>query len=358
MKTVEGYPVAGDGMTDNADSLNAILQQAAAAHQTVWVPYGIYILKSTLYLPCGIRMVGECWPAFSGDGSTFSNASNPTPVVMVGQPGGETGIAQIQDVRFTVAEILPGAIILQINMQGRNPGDVALWNSHVTVGGFVDSSIDQECGNIDPWTADHSLDGGNSDIISTGRGMLLESTRGTWLTGTAFEHNTLYNYNFVSASNAFASMQQCETPYWRGPGLQYNNSAQYPWAVNRDFGEPDFSWCQNSSDPTCPMALAENIDGGSSLYLSGAAFWTFFDGGVGNGCKGSYCIENQALVSGGPQDLFWYGVNTRAADVMIMDDKGNLPSSPTTLAGGEGRLRRICRSPVRVKASDSGTSFL
>ena len=80
------------------------------------------------------------------------------------------------------------------------------------------------------WTADHSLDGalgGVSWDIGTGRGMLVEATQGTWLTGTAFEHNTLYNYNLHSASNVYAGMQQCETPYWQGNGSPRN--APDPW---------------------------------------------------------------------------------------------------------------------------------
>ena len=131
------------------------------------------------------------------------------------------------------------------------------------------------------WTADHELDLSNHDqtTIYNARGILVESTVATWLYGTASEHNTLYNYNLYSARNVLATMQQSETPYWQGPGIP-NNAAPNPWQVDATFGDPDYSWCTNSSDLTCPMALAQNIDGGSNLYLYGAAFWTFFDGGV------------------------------------------------------------------------------
>lgn len=68
------------------------------------------------------------------------------------------------------------------------------------------------------WTADHDLDGGHAQTIATGRGILVEATKGTWLVGTAFEHHTLYQYNFEYASNVFTALQQSETPYWQGPG--------------------------------------------------------------------------------------------------------------------------------------------
>lgn len=251
VKAVPGFPVKGDGSTDDSISLNSILAQAASQGKITYIPYGVYILRSQLYIPPGTRMVGEAWPVLSGVGSAFGDASNPSPVVVVGKAG-EVGVAQIQDMRFSVADITPGAIILQINMKGQNPGDVALWNSHVTVGGFIDSNVDRVCGDGDPvackaafallhltasssayienmwgWTADHSLDGGATWNIATGRGMLVESTQGTWLTGTAFEHNTLYNYNFHAASNVYAGMQQCETPYWQGNESPRN--APDPW---------------------------------------------------------------------------------------------------------------------------------
>lgn len=352
VKSFSNYTVRGHGQTDDSTALNAILAQAAAANQIVYVPYGVYVLRSTLYIPPGTRMVGECWSTFSGDGDAFSDADNAAPVVMVGKPG-ETGVAQIQDVRFTVADILPGAIIVQVNMAGQNPGDVAFWNSHVTVGGFADSKVNENCGNFDTsdckaafalvhltdssstyienmwgWTADHSLDGTYAQNIATGRGLLFEATKGTWLTGTGFEHNTLYNYNLHSASNVFAGMQQTETPYWQGPGAA--QSAPTPWSADSEYGDPDFSWC-SGDDQTCRMALAQNIDGGSGLFLCGAAFWTFFQ----NHQPCDNCIINQARVTNRPETLSWYGIGTKGADVMVLDG-GDNPDQETHPGGWGG----------------------
>lgn len=146
--------------------------------------------------------------------------------------------------RFSVAEPLPGAIILQINIAGASPGDVGVWNSQVTIGGTAETTIRNVCTNQDTsscmgaflgvhltssssaylqniwiWTADHNLDGGSGyTVISTGRGLLCEATKGTWLVGTGSEHNWLYNYNFNSASNVFSGLMQTESPYMQGNG--------------------------------------------------------------------------------------------------------------------------------------------
>lgn len=347
VKAVNGYPVYGDGRTDDSASLNAILAKAASDSKIAYFPYGVYTVMSTLYVPSGSVLAGEAWPVISGRGSNFQDPSNPKPVVLIGKPG-EIGFAQIQDMRFTVGEILPGAIIAQINLAGSGKGDVALFNTLITVGGTPDSTVNTACNdgntagckaafamvhltssssayieNMWGWTADHSLDWqGARQNIATGRGILIEAIRGTWLTGTGFEHNTLYNYNLHNSQNVFAGMQQAETAYWQGVGAQQNVPA--PWTADSRFGDPDFSWC-GSGDQSCRMGLAQNIDGGENLFLYGAAFWTFFHGEV-SGCYncpatvcGANCIANQARVTGNPRGLFWFGINTRCADKIILD---------------------------------------
>lgn len=58
--------VKGDGRTDDSASLNAILAQNAANGKLSYFPYGGYIVKSTLYVPPGTRIVGEAWSVISG----------------------------------------------------------------------------------------------------------------------------------------------------------------------------------------------------------------------------------------------------------------------------------------------------
>jgi hypothetical protein len=132
-----GRTVKGDNTLDESGVLNAILQLAANTNKIAYFPFGKYRVDSTLVIPVGSRIVGEAWATITGNGNYFKDSSNPKAVVAVGN-GGDVGVAQIQDMRFTVNDVLPGAIIVQFNMAGNNPGDVALWNSLV-VSGRADS---------------------------------------------------------------------------------------------------------------------------------------------------------------------------------------------------------------------------
>jgi glucan 1,3-beta-glucosidase len=251
-------------------------------------------------------------------------------MVQVGNPG-DIGIAQFSDMLFTVADILPGCILLEVNMAGANPGDVGSWNTHFRVGGALGSEVETGCqdGNnpckaaflllhltesasmyiedMWGWTADHDLDLNYNQAISTGRGALIEATKGTWLVGTAFEHNTMYQYNLASAQNVFVAMQQSETPYWQGTGGPYQAPA--PWTVDSSFADPTFDNCQ-ANDPNCRMAWYELVNGGSELYIYGSGFWTFFnDLSTCQGANGT-CQDNAVDIQGSPSQLYWWNLNT------------------------------------------------
>jgi glucan 1,3-beta-glucosidase len=304
-------------------------------------------------------MAGDIWcvnPIFAyrppntltGAGDKFKDSSNPVPVVKVGKEG-ETGVAEISELRFTVSEVLPGAILVEVNLSG-SPGDVAIWNSMATVGGTKDSQVSTSCSSTDTqnckaafmimhlapsssayienfwgWTADHDVDGGPTQNIATGRGLLVSSTKATWLVGTGFEHNWLYNYNFHSAQNVYAGMLQSETPYMQG--LNAPETVPAPWVADSHFGDPDYSWC-NGGDQRCRTALATNVDGGKNIYLYASAAWAFFNGPW----HGDYCCQcsnpdacqiNMMRVVGNPRGLYWYGINTRKAEIMVLDGVNN-----------------------------------
>lgn len=363
VKLVPSHIVKGDGQTDDTESLNAILADNAASCKITYIPFGVYRVSDTIFVPVGTRIVGEAWAVISGYGDKFKDINSPRPVVKLGNPG-DIGVIEIQDMRFSVGEILPGAKILEINASGARPGDVGLWNTMALVGGTVDTSIATGCTSQDPkdcmaafmvmhltetssayienfwgWTADHNLDSESLlTIISTGRGILVESTQGTWLTGTGSEHHWLYNYNFHNAENVFAGLLQTETPYMQGLG-EYR-AAPAPWTAIAKYGDPDFSWCA-AEDQKCRTALATNIDGGSDIALYNSAAWAFFDGywnGLYNEpCNGN-CQTNMMRVTNNPQNLVWYSVSTRMTDVMVLDGKTN-PRQSDHKGGWEGIIQ-------------------
>ncbi|KAE8147152.1 pectate lyase superfamily protein-domain-containing protein [Aspergillus avenaceus] len=347
VKAVAGFPVKGDGSTDDSKSLNAILAANAANCKITYFPYGVYIVKDTLVIPNGSRIMGEAWAVISGAGDAFRDANHPKAVVQVGRAG-DVGIAEIQNMRFSVAEILPGAKILEINIAGSAPGHVGLWNTIVTVGGTAETSVAQQCTDQDTsrcmaafmvlhltksssaylenfwgWTADHNLDGGPTTIISTGRGVLVEATQGTWLTGTGSEHHWLYSYNFRNAQNVYAGLLQSESPYMQGTGAI--RLAPAPWTARSEYGDPDFSWC-DGNDGKCRTSLATNVDGGANIFLYNSAAWAFFngpwDGTYSKQCDGS-CQTNMMRVTNSPSNLVWYSISTRKTDVMVLDGMSN-----------------------------------
>ncbi|ORX38303.1 pectate lyase superfamily protein-domain-containing protein [Kockovaella imperatae] len=339
IKSVSGYPVYGDGQSDDTVNINAILKRNAGCAVTFF-PAGTYIVTSTIHIPPGSRIVGEAWSAISAWGSFFNDETDPQPMVQVGEPG-DVGVAQISEVLFTVADILPGCILLEVNMAGHQPGDVGTWNTHFRVGGAAGSIVETGCGNENApcqaafmlmhlrptasiyiedmwgWTADHDLDGTNNQVISTGRGALIESQNPTWLVGTAFEHNTLYQYNLVNAQNLYTGMQQCETPYWQGVGSP--ELAPAPWTPNATYNDPTFSVC-GANDANCRMAWYQRVTGGSNINLYGSGFWTFFNhNGACQGIEGT-CQDNAVEIIGSPQGLDWWNLNTRGVLNVVIDD--------------------------------------
>lgn len=301
-----GHVVKGDGNTDDSAALNKVLQFAAATRKIAYFPFGDYRVESTLLVPVGSQLVGEAWATISGGGNFFKDASNPKPVVQVGRVG-DVGVAQLQDFRFTVSDVLPGAIIVQFNAAGYKPGDVALFNSLVTVGGTRGASgltntctnASQECQaafigihfaktssayveNTWNWVADHITEGftGGSNIAGKG-GALVESVRGTWLNGLGSEHWWLYQLNLHGASNVAVTLLQSETNYDQGDNAQQVPPA--PWTVDvKGWGDPDFSWCDSTA--RCHMGLANYVQGGSNIYYYGSASWAFFSGPGYQGC--------------------------------------------------------------------------
>lgn len=289
-----GFHLYGDGSSDDTAALQGALKHAAAHGKIAFLPYGIYRVYKTITIPVGTRLVGNAWSTISGFGSAFNDESRPTPVVRIGVPGA-VGTAVVQDMRFTVGEALPGAIILQVNMAGHQPGDVALYNSLITVGGTRDTQLscssEANCKaaylglhlsttssayieNFWSWLADHASDSSNVQTRTAGKGgIFIEATKGTWLAGVASEHWWLYQFSFSRARNIFMSLIQSETNYNQGT----NAAVAPPAPFTARPKDPAFAWC-NAGDADCPMGAAQFYDGGDSIFQYGAASWNFFGG--------------------------------------------------------------------------------
>lgn len=216
VKEVMASPVKGDGHTDDTASLQAILNSAAKAGKIAYFPHGIYILTDTLHIPCGSRLWGESFTELSGTGDAFKDEANLKPIIQVGKPG-EVGVAQFTDFVFTVAEVLPGAIMVEVNMAGAQPGDVGFFNSHFRIGGAKNTKTTtcpsiEECKavrlaahltsssssyweNSWAWSADLALDSEPLGAYpSPAGGFLIEATKGTWMLGWGVGKFTRLHY--------------------------------------------------------------------------------------------------------------------------------------------------------------------
>lgn len=327
-----GHTLQGDGFTDDTAALQGAINTAASAGKIAYLPFGIYIVTSTITLPPGTELYGEGWSTISGSGSAFSNEQNPTPVVQIGTPG-QKGVAHVQDIRFTVNQALPGAILLRVNMAGNNPGDVGVFNCLNTIGGTRDTSLscDSEAtcraaylgvhlaagssayiDNFWSWVADHATDDSGKGIRTAVKGgVLVEATAATWLSGLGSEHNWLYQLGFNNAANVLITLFQSETNYHQGNGAVILPGQPFS-ATSAD---PNFSWC-NGGNSTCRMGLAQWYTGSNSnIFHYGAGSWNF----IGNsGVPQGLMNYIQTAISGAHLYGFTSGPNT--ADTMRLPD--------------------------------------
>ncbi|KAI1343943.1 glycoside hydrolase family 55 protein [Xylariaceae sp. FL0016] len=380
VKDVAGYAVAGDGASDDTASLQAIINEYAGS-KILFFPFGIYLVTDTLIFPPGSRVFGEAWSAISATGSKFANPAAPIPMVQVGEQG-DVGVAQFSDMLLTVEDVLPGCVLLEVNMAGENPGDVGFWNTHFRVGGAADSRVQTKCGaltTIDAgdckaafmlghftstssayvddmwgWTADHDLDGGNGNqYISVGRGFLIESTQPSWLVGFASEHNTLYEVNLHGAANLFAGFQQSETPYWQGVGSA--QLAPAPWGDDLLASDPDFSWCataagapnasssarfasttavSSDAEAQCRMSLYQRIRGARDLSLYAGGFWTFFNNNTA--CSGD--CQDDAVRIEDSEGVYYFGLGVNHVRNLVVRDGEDLVTSEDNEGGWSANL--------------------
>ncbi|KAM7214657.1 Pectin lyase fold/virulence factor [Rhypophila decipiens] len=366
-----GRTIKGDNTLDESAALNAILQLAATNNKIAYFPFGKYRVDSTLLVPPGSRIVGEGWATIVGNGAFFKNSAAPKPVVQVGTPG-SIGTAQISDMRFTISDVLPGAIILQVNMAppANSPGGVAIWNSLVTVGGTRGASAlaascnsdgSNQCKaaylgihlsntsstyieNVWNWVADHTAEdfSGGSRIAGKG-GVLVQSTKPTWLHALGSEHWWLYQLNLHRAQNVAITLLQSETNYDQG-----DNNLQLPpapWAseVNPTvWGDPDFNTiCASSSkQKRCRMGFANYINGGSNIFTYASASWAFFSGPGYQQCAGPYtCQEVMHRVESSPTNFKAFGLCSKDSRVVArLGDGREIEANPnfTGSWGGGG----------------------
>lgn len=123
---VKAYGAKGDGVTDDTAALNSILAFAANISAIVHIPYGVYVIKDTVHVPLGSRIIGQAWPQIMASGSKFEDMENPHVAVQVGKDG-DTGTIEIQQMMFTTSGPTAGAVLMEWNVHESTQGSAGLW---------------------------------------------------------------------------------------------------------------------------------------------------------------------------------------------------------------------------------------
>ncbi|KAF2099288.1 family 55 glycoside hydrolase [Rhizodiscina lignyota] len=344
--SVKDAGAIGDGVSDDTAAIQTLFN-TVSTNQVVFFDHGAYLIRDTIQVPANIRMTGEEFPMIMVDGSspTFSDINNPKPAWRVGNPG-DVGHVEMTDMVFETRGPAPGAIIIEWNLAGDQPGNAAMWEVHWRIGGtagtLLQSNICTKTPNLQTfpnaqcfgafmlmhitsdasvymennwgWVSDHELDlpDHNQINIYNGRGILIESQKPTWLWGTAMEHSMLYNYQVANARNVFMSSIQTETAY-----MQSNPNALVPYAPRSDYYDPTFSECFQQ---TCYKTFGLRIYNSAYILIFGAGLYSFFNNYDSACLLTSNCQEHMVSLEKS-EAIYIYNLNTIAATDMVEVDK-------------------------------------
>jgi hypothetical protein len=126
---VKAYGAKGDGVTDDTAALNSVLSYAANMSAIVHIPYGVYVIKDTVHVPLGSRIIGQAWPQIMAMGIKFENMESPHVAVQVGNEG-DIGVLEIQNMMFTTSGPTAGAVLMEWNVHESSQGSAGLWGTY------------------------------------------------------------------------------------------------------------------------------------------------------------------------------------------------------------------------------------
>ncbi|KAF3927655.1 hypothetical protein ABW21_db0201676 [Orbilia brochopaga] len=351
----------GDGKIDDTAALQALINNNVG--KLIFLDHGVYRLTSTLSIPPGTKLVGECWATLISDGSFFADPKNPKPVVQVGKPG-ETGITELSDLVLETAGPAGGAIVLEWNtadpagQQGAN----GMWDVHIRVGGSAGTHLQSDLCKKNPnstaintncesafmlmhigktgsvymennwiWTSDHELDLNDFSQITiySGRGLWIETQKGpVWAYGSAVEHNVMYQYQLSNTANVFLGMIQTETPYY-----QSNPTVYAPYDVNPAFDDPVYDCPNKALGSTCAKAIGLRVKDSKDVLIYGAGLYSFFENYAQDCLKDQTCQDDMVSLEGTVKNFFLYNLNTVGVSNLVKVNGQKLVPQPENKNG-------------------------
>lgn len=262
--SVRSFGAKGDGIADDTQALQAAID----AHDVVFIPFGTYLISSTVSLRSNTVLVGELFSKIvpAPGASAFADASAPTPLLTT--PQDDSGSTKLVDLSFVTLGDAPGCQVVDWGV-GRQSG---MWDVHFRIehniygmlqltgkgGGYFE--------NMWGWSADHYIDGGGSVKKHSERGMLVSSEGPTWMYGLAFEHSAQYQFALHGAQDVTMVITQTETPYWQnGPtawGLSIRDSQRI-----HSFGSGHWNWLFGEDEDHEAQKEMDEVVNSQQVYL-------------------------------------------------------------------------------------------
>lgn len=138
--SVRSAGATGNGVTDDTNALQNIINSATAAGNIVYFDAGTYRVTNTLLIPAGAKLVGEAYPVIMSSGAAFSDMANPLPVVRVGTAG-EVGQVEWSDMIVSTQGAQAGAVLIEWNLATTGGAPSGMWDVHTRIGGFTGSDL-------------------------------------------------------------------------------------------------------------------------------------------------------------------------------------------------------------------------
>lgn len=353
------HGVSNDATGDQTAAMNSLLSGNVGS--VIFSPGGVYLVKGTVEVPAGSKMVGSGWSQIMATGEYFGDEFQPQVMVRVGQKGGN-GVVEISDMLFATRVGTIGCILMEWNIHESQQGSAAIWDSHFRVGGgkgtdlvladcpiHTSSPLDK-CraaammlhvtgtasgffDNLWVWVADHDLDdplnaqayNGPNGIpegvltqisVYVGRGVLIESKEPSWWWGCGSEHAQLYQWQLLRAANVFMGHVQTETPYY-----QENPTALAPYTVGEWPSDPTFGEC---ADDYCKKAWALRVVDSRAVFLYGLGMYSFFqDNNLG--CASGDRCQLGLIETSFSENVWLYNIFTKGS-LQVVTPQGDLPA--------------------------------
>ncbi|KAF1811435.1 glucan 1,3-beta-glucosidase GLUC78 precursor [Eremomyces bilateralis CBS 781.70] len=344
--SVKSAGAVGDGLTDDT----AAIQQALTNlkdDQILYFDHGAYLITDTVFVGCHAKITGEIWPLIMASGPKFQDPAQLRPVFKVGNSG-QSGAVEMSDLMFETRGPVPGAVLMEWNLNAEKQGSNGMWDVHFRIGGSAGTLLQSDtCAKKpsaphgpDPkcvgagmlyhttkdasvylencwfWVSDHELDLADHYQIDiyNGRGVLIESQNPVWFYGTNSEHNVLYNYQVMNAKNVWMGLIQSETPYY-----QSNPSAPFPFTTPIP-GDPTFGAPDALSNKAWGLRVVDSED----VFVYGAGLYSFFENYDQKCVPANNCQNGMISIEGTSKNIRLFGISTKAAVDMIVSSQGSV----------------------------------